>query len=85
MEALVDQNQLAKAISEGTELEYLFDNDQWLPAIVAYYQARSSRSPRVTITLLRHPRGHSGIIHLNANDMEHRLRVKGSNSREEAS
>jgi hypothetical protein len=75
----MDQDQLAKAATEGTELEYLFDNDQWLPAIVSHYQIGSSHSPHITIQLLQHPRNHSGTIHLNANDIEHRLRSKGSN------
>ena len=75
----MDQEQLAKAVTEGTELEYLFDNDQWLPAMVASYQASSFHSPNITIQLLQHPRSHSGIIRLNVNDVEHRLRLKGSN------
>ena len=74
----MDQDQLAKVISDGTELEYLYDKDQWLPAIVADYQASSSRPPRVTIRLLRYPRGRSDTIRLNANDVQHRLRVKAS-------
>ena len=31
----MDQDQLAKAVNKGTEFEYLFDNEQWIPAIVA--------------------------------------------------
>ena len=73
----MDQEQLAKAITEGTELEYLFDDDQWLPAIISrYHQVSSSHSPNIAIELLRYPRGHSGIIHPNANDVKHRLRLK---------
>ena len=52
----MDQDQLAKAATEGTELEYLFDNDQWLPALVSHYQIGSSHSPHITIQLLQHPR-----------------------------
>ena len=74
----MDQEQLAKVFTEGTELEYLFDDDQWVPAIIKHYQASSSHSPNITIQLLRYPRSHSGIIHLNANDVKHRLRLKGS-------
>jgi hypothetical protein len=77
-EVLVDQEQLPKVFIEGTELEYLFDDDQWLPATIALNQVGSSHSPNITIQLLRYPLGHSGIIYPDANDVKHRLRLKGS-------
>ena len=76
----MDQEQLRKAFSDDAELEYLFDDDQWLPAIISRLgDGNSPHSPNITITLLRYPSGHSGVIHPNANDMKHRLRLKGSN------
>ena len=72
----MDQDQLAKAMVERTELEYLFDDNQWLPAAISHYNPGSSHTPNVTIQLLRHPREHSGIIHPSANDIKTRLRLK---------
>ena len=72
----MDQDQLARAMIERTELEYLFDDNQWLPAAVSHYQASSSHAPNVTIQLLRHPREHSGVIHPSADDIKNRLRLK---------
>jgi hypothetical protein len=74
----VEQEQLAKAFTERTELEYLFDDDQWLPAAIVRLQDSSSHPLHITIRLLRKPHGHSGIIHPNANDIQRRLRLKGS-------
>jgi len=57
----MDQEQLRKAVSEGTELEYLFDNDQWLPATISQFReiiSHTSDATYVTITLLRVPPGH---------------------------
>ncbi len=75
----MNQEQLRKAISEGSDLEYLFDNDQWLPASITQFVDSSSHRPYVTISLLTHPPEHPGIIHPSSNDIEHRLRLKGSN------
>jgi hypothetical protein len=74
----MDQNQLRKAVTERTELEYLI-NDQWLPAIVAGFHDSSSHPPIVTIQLLSVPPGVTGTIHPTENDIEHLLRLKGSN------
>jgi hypothetical protein len=72
----MDQELLGKALIERTELEYLFDDNQWLPAIVSGYQVGTSHSLSVTIQLLRVPREHSGVIHPNASDIQNRLRLK---------
>jgi hypothetical protein len=72
----MDQDQLPKAMIERTELEYLFDDNQWLPAIISRYQLGSYHEPYVTIQLLQHPREHSGVIHPSANDIKTRLRLK---------
>jgi hypothetical protein len=74
----MDHIELRQAFSEGSELEYLFDN-QWLPAIITLLQDVSSHTPNITIKLLRQPPGQSGIIHPNANDIKYRLRLKDSN------
>ena len=78
-EDFVDLNQLRKAFTERTELEYLFDNNQWLPAAIKLFQERSSHSPTIILQLLQYPREHSGTILLTNYDLEHRLRIKGSN------
>ena len=76
----MDLNQLRKAISDSAELEYLFESDQWLPAVVSLFQDSNVPSQRtITLQLLRHPRSHSGVIPLNENDLKYRLRLKGSN------
>ncbi len=75
----MNQEQLRKAISDGAEFEYLFDNGQWLPAMIEQLLDSSSHAPYVTIQLLLVPPGHSGIIRLNANGVQHRLRIKSSN------
>ena len=73
----MDQEQLRKAAAEGTEFEYLI-NDQWLPAIISHYHESSSHPAKITIQLLSIPPGHSGIVHLRADDMNHRFRFKVS-------
>lgn len=78
-EILMDQDQVRKAFTEDTKLEYLFDDNQWVPATISHYQDGSSHSLNVTIRLLRYPREHPGIIHLSADDIQNRLRLKGSN------
>lgn len=75
----MNQEQLRKAASDGAEIEYLFDNGRWLPAMIAQLLDSSAHAPFVTISLLSHPLDHPGIIHPTANDVEHRLRLKGSN------
>ena len=74
----MDQEQLAKAFTDRTELEYLFDDGQWLPAAITLYQVGSSHSPYTKLQLLRCPPGHSGIIYPNANDVKNRLQLKAS-------
>jgi len=74
----LEQNQLRKAVVERTELEYLV-NGQWLPVIVSGFNDSSSHAPIATIQLLTVPPGHAGTIHPNANDIEHKLRIKGTN------
>lgn len=75
----MNQDELAKAITQSAELEYLFDNDEWLPASFKMYLTNNFGSSTTVIQLLHHPRSHSGVIHLNADDSKDRLRVKGSN------
>jgi hypothetical protein len=75
----MDQDQLPKAMIERTELEYLFDDNQWLPAIISRYQPGSSHEPYVTIQLLQHPREHSGALHPSTDDIKNRLRLKSGN------
>ncbi|GHO77240.1 hypothetical protein KSD_50110 [Ktedonobacter sp. SOSP1-85] len=75
----MDQNQLARVAVDLTELEYLFDNEQWIPAKIKQYSPISSHAPEVVISLLHHPRDHSGTVYLGADDIKNRLHVKGSN------
>lgn len=72
-------DQLRKAYTEGRELEYLFDDDQWVPATLVYSPAINADSPTVAFRLLRCPVGHSGFVDLDADDIQHRLRLKGTN------
>lgn len=72
----MDLDQVRRAVVEGTEIEYLFEGNQWLPAAIARFQEGSHHSPYVTIQLLRHPANHSGVISLDEEDIQHRLRIK---------
>jgi hypothetical protein len=78
----MDQEQLKEAILERKEVEYLL-NGQWVsaefrePTNVSLIGDTSSQN--ITIQLSKHPRDNDGIIHLNEDDIEHRLRLKGPN------
>lgn len=75
----MNQDEIAKAYTQGTEFEYLFEDGQWTPACIKEYQPFSFPSPTLIIQLLRCPHSHSGIIHLNDSDIKHHLRLKSSN------
>ena len=70
-------HELRKAVTDGSEMEYLFQDDLWVPAIIKSFQDGSIGSPRATLQLLQHPRNHSGLVPLSENDLANRLRLKG--------
>jgi hypothetical protein len=72
----MDLKQLEKAFFNGTILEYLFEDNQWLPAMASHYQGDSSRLPNIAIRLLQDPLGRAEIISPSADDLETRLRLK---------
>ena len=76
----MNQDQLVKALIECRELEYLFDNGQWVPAAFVHSPALNADSPSIVLRLLRYPVGRPGIVCLDTNDIQHHLRLKSTNS-----
>jgi hypothetical protein len=72
----MDLKQLEKAFFNETILEYLADDNQWLPAMASHYQGGSSGMPNIAIRLLQDPLGLAEPISPSADDLETRLRLK---------
>lgn len=73
----MNMDQVRKVAIERTEIEYLFENNQWLPAIISL-QVGSNHAPYITVHLLKYPANHSGVVSLDEEDIQYRLRIKSS-------